>query len=102
MNKNKMLLFCVVVEALIITSIAIATLLKGYAYEAACACRDYAFNTLKLPAVYCYQKYTNVPSQKTAEKMGMKRIKQYPDEKNEFITVYAMTRETYLTVTTTE
>lgn len=72
---------------------------KGYASEAACACRDYAFHTLKFPAVYCYQKYTNVPSQKTAEKMGMKCIKQYPDEKNEFTTVYGMTRETYLSMT---
>lgn len=33
--------------------------------------------------------------------MGMKHIKQYPDEKNEITTVYAMTRETYLTVTAT-
>lgn len=74
---------------------------KGYASEAACACRDYAFNTLNLPVVYCYQKYTNVPSQKTAEKMGMKRIKQYPDPKNEFTTVYAMTKEAYLTMTET-
>ena len=74
---------------------------KGYASEAACVCLDYAFNTLKLPIVYCYQKYTNVPSQKTAEKIGMKHIKQYPNEKNEFTTVYAMMRETYLTVTAT-
>ncbi|MDD3920240.1 MAG: GNAT family N-acetyltransferase [Eubacteriales bacterium] len=68
---------------------------SGYATEAACVCRDFAFKTLGLSAVYCYQKYTNVPSQKTAEKMGMKRLKQYPDPKNEFTTVYALTKETY-------
>ena len=27
-------------------------------------------------------KYSNVPSCKTAQKIGMKKIKEYPDEKN--------------------
>lgn len=71
---------------------------KGYGSEAACACRDYAFNTLGLPIVYCYQKYTNLPSQKIAEKMGMKLVKKYSDPKNEFTTVYAVTKDEYLTV----
>lgn len=68
---------------------------KGYASEAARACRDYAFDTLRLPAVYCYQKYTNEPSQKTALKIGLTFFKQYPDEKNTFTTVYRMTGEQY-------
>src|SRR5574344_332168 len=53
---------------------------KGYASEAAKAVLDYAFKNFNFGAIYCYQKYTNVPSQKTALKIGMSFIKKYPDE----------------------
>ena len=43
---------------------------KGYASEAAAACIRYAFEHYDFPAVYSYMKYTNIPSQRTAMKMG--------------------------------
>ena len=56
---------------------------KGYAKEAAKAVRDWAFENTDYPAIYSYCKYTNVPSYKTAEAIGMKFEKEYPDEANE-------------------
>lgn len=70
---------------------------KGYATQAAKACLQYAFNVLHLDEVYCYQKYTNVPSRKVAEKIGMKLREEYADEINIKTSVYSITRtEFYL------
>jgi RimJ/RimL family protein N-acetyltransferase len=44
---------------------------KGYASEAAKACIEYAFNTLKFDRVCSYMKHDNIPSRKVAEKNGM-------------------------------
>ena len=55
---------------------------KGYAKEAASAVRDWAFNNTDYPALYSYCKYTNVPSYKTAESIGMHFEKEYPDDAN--------------------
>lgn len=38
-------------------------------------------------------KYTNVGSYSTARAIGMKKTKEYPDEKNTISYVYAITRE---------
>lgn len=38
-------------------------------------------------------KYTNVASYSTAIANGMKKVKEYPDEKNEISYAYAITRE---------
>lgn len=46
---------------------------KGYATEAACACRDYAFDTLGFEAVYSIIRDTNRASQQVALRNGMKR-----------------------------
>jgi RimJ/RimL family protein N-acetyltransferase len=73
---------------------------KGYATEAAQACRDYAFDVLKLKKVYSYMKYTNIASQKVAEKNGMKLVAELADEKNKITKVYAITLEEYLTIKT--
>lgn len=68
---------------------------KGYATEAARACRDYAFNHLNLEKVYSYMKYTNRASSRVAEKNGMSFIMEYEDDVNTITKVYAITREEY-------
>ena len=70
----------------------------GYATEAAQACRDYAFNVLRLNAVFSYMKYTNIASQRVAEKNAMKLIAELHDEKNIKTLVYAITLQEYLAV----
>ena len=55
---------------------------KGFAKEAAAAVRDWAFENTYYPALYSYCKYTNVPSFRTAEAIGMHFEKEYPDEAN--------------------
>lgn len=65
---------------------------KGYATQAAKACLQYAFDVLQLDEVYCYQKYTNIPSRRIAEKMGMKLQEEYADEINIKTSVYSITR----------
>ena len=45
---------------------------KGYAAEAAMACRDYAFGVLGQPMVCSIIRDTNRPSQRVAERIGMK------------------------------
>ena len=66
---------------------------RGYAREAAAAVRDWAFAHTDYPALYSYCKYTNVPSYRTAEAIGMRFVKEYPDEINEVTHVSAVTRE---------
>lgn len=46
---------------------------KGYALEAALACREYAFETLKAEAVYSIIRDNNFASQRVAERGSMKR-----------------------------
>ncbi len=66
---------------------------NGYASEAAAACIGYAFETYNFPAVYSYMKYTNIPSQRTAVKNGMKFIVEYADPDNTYTRVYAVSRD---------
>ena len=66
---------------------------KGYAKEAAGAVRDWAFKNTDYPALYSYCKYTNIPSIKTAEAIGMHFDKEYPDEANEITHVSVIYRE---------
>lgn len=68
---------------------------RGYATQAARACRDYAFDTLRLDAVYACMKYTNVSSQRVAQKAGMRLIREYADDVNTRTRVYALTRAEY-------
>jgi RimJ/RimL family protein N-acetyltransferase len=53
---------------------------KGYATEAALACKEYAFEVLNYPEVYSYSTLRNIPSQIVAKKIGMKVYKYF--EKN--------------------
>ncbi len=55
---------------------------KGYAKEAAKAVMDWAFKNTDYPALYSYCKYTNEASIRTAESIGMRFEREYPDEAN--------------------
>lgn len=46
---------------------------KGYAPEAAGACLDFAWHTLKAPDVVAFTAVINTPSQRVMEKLGMTR-----------------------------
>ena len=48
------------------------------------------------PAFYCYQKSTNFPSRRVAEKLGMTLQEIYADPVNTFTSVYAITRAEFL------
>lgn len=69
---------------------------RGYAREAAAAVRDWAFAHTSYPALYSYCKYTNVPSCRTAESIGMRFLKEYPDETNGITHVSVITKEEYI------
>ena len=66
---------------------------KGFGSEAARAVRDWAFENTKYDCLYSYMKYTNIGSYSTAIANGMKKIKEYPDEKNIVSYAYAITRD---------
>lgn len=66
---------------------------KGFGSEAARAVRDWAFENTEYNCLYSYMKYTNVGSYSTAIANGMKKVKEYPDAKNETSYAYAITRE---------
>ncbi|UOQ84414.1 GNAT family N-acetyltransferase [Gracilibacillus salinarum] len=58
---------------------------QGYATEAALACKTYAFDTLKYQSVYSYTTIDNFPSQRVAEKIGMKKLKSFVKNGREHI-----------------
>lgn len=66
---------------------------KGYAKEAASAVRDWAFRNTDFPALYSYCNYRNTASYKTAESIGMRFLKEFPDEKNGKDRVSILTRD---------
>ena len=49
---------------------------QGYATEAACAVRDYAFTTLQLPRLVSLVRPGNRASARVAEKTGLKKVEQ--------------------------
>jgi RimJ/RimL family protein N-acetyltransferase len=49
---------------------------QGYATEAASAIRDYAFQQVQLPRLISLIRQNNRASQRVAEKIGMRRVKQ--------------------------
>lgn len=65
----------------------------GYAREAAGAVRDWAFGNTDFPALYSYCKYTNEPSIRTAEAIGMRFDREYPDEANGITHVSVIRRD---------
>ena len=69
---------------------------KGYAKEAAGAVRDWAFRNTDYPALYSYCKYTNEPSIRTAESIGMRFEREYPDQANGITHVSEISRKEWL------
>lgn len=66
---------------------------RGFGSEAARAVRDWAFKNTSYDCLYSYMKYTNVASYSTALSIGMKKVKEYSDEKNLISYAYAISRE---------
>lgn len=72
---------------------------QGYAIECAKACKDYAFNTLKVPEIFSIIRDSNIPSQNVALRNGMTYkttiIKHF---KNVIMPhfVYSITKQEYL------
>ncbi len=66
---------------------------QGLGKEAARAVRDWAFTHRDFDCLYSYMKYTNVASYSTAAAAGLKKIKEYPDDLDGILYVYAITRE---------
>ena len=69
---------------------------RGYAKEAAKAVRDWAFRNTDYPALYSYCKFTNEPSIRTAESIGMHFDRDYPDEANGTTHVSVISKEDWL------
>ena len=65
---------------------------KGFASEAARSVRDWAFEHTPYDCLYSYMTHTNVGSYATAAAIGMKKLKEYMDEKDGLLYVYAITR----------
>jgi RimJ/RimL family protein N-acetyltransferase len=70
---------------------------KGYATQAAKACLRYAFENKDFNEVFSYQKSTNTPSRRVAEKIGMSLREEHADEKNIKTSVYSITRTEFYT-----
>ena len=66
---------------------------KGFGSEAASEVRDWAFMNTEYDCLYSYMKYTNIGSYSTAVAIGMKKVKEYHDEKNGISYAYAIKRE---------
>ncbi|MBQ3269929.1 MAG: GNAT family N-acetyltransferase [Oscillospiraceae bacterium] len=75
---------------------------RGFAKEAARAVRDWAFLNTEYNALYSYMKYTNEGSWRTAMANGMKKVKEYPDPKNEISYAFAITRDEWKKLTILE
>lgn len=68
---------------------------RGYAKEAAAAVRDWAFQNTEYPSLYSYCKYTNIPSIKTAQAIGMHFAREFPEKTNEITHVSVISRDEY-------
>ncbi|HEX2955166.1 MAG TPA: GNAT family N-acetyltransferase [Bacillota bacterium] len=65
---------------------------RGFATEAALACKTYAFDVLDYPSVFSYTTVRNISSQRVAEKIGMQVYKHFEKNGEEQVTRVA-TRE---------
>jgi len=61
---------------------------QGYGYEAARACMSYGFNVLKLPALCANMPHDHTASRNVAERLGMKRQKQFANARNRNIATF--------------
>ena len=65
--------------------------LNGYGKEAANAVKEWAFENTNYTTLYSYMTKDNIASYKTAESIGMKRIKEYTDGEEELL-VYSISK----------
>lgn len=67
---------------------------KGYAVEAADACKEYAFNNLGINRLCANMAFDHEASRRVAEKIGMKKEKEFLNSRNRnFLTyVYSISR----------
>lgn len=68
---------------------------KGYAIEAARACKKWFFENTDYDEVYSYMNIKNINSSNLAKRNGMKFIKQYKDN-DETVAVYKILKVEYL------
>ncbi len=66
---------------------------QGYAKEAAAFCRDWTFENTPFLRLFSYMKQENVPSAKTAQRIGMTFVETFEDAEHEMTAVYAISRE---------
>ena len=64
---------------------------NGYAKEAAQAVKEWAFKNTNFNTLYSYMTVDNVASYKTAESIGMKKVKEYFDGE-EVLLVYSISK----------
>ena len=69
---------------------------KGYAKEASKAVMDWTFRNTDYSTLYSYCKYTNIPSIRTAESIGMRFSCEYPDKANGITHVSVISKEDWL------
>ena len=65
---------------------------KGFAKEAACAVRDWAFEHTPFLVLYSYMQAANEPSARTAMAYGCRLVDEYEDEANGATRVFAIRR----------
>lgn len=61
---------------------------SGFGFEAAKAIMNYGFNELNVEKLYANMPYNHEASVKVAEKLGMKRVKEFNNSKNRSILTY--------------
>ena len=66
---------------------------RGYAREAVAAVRDWAFEHTDFPALYAACMHANTPSIRTAEAVGMRFDREFPDRVNGVTHVSSIRRE---------
>ena len=65
---------------------------KGYAKEAACAVRDWAFQNTPFQEIYSYMRAANEPSAKTAMSWGCHLVEEYADSENTLTKVFMLSK----------
>lgn len=65
---------------------------QGYAREAACAVRDWAFANTPFRVLYSYMHTANLPSSATARSAGMTHCGTYTDEDGTGVSVYSVSK----------
>ena len=61
---------------------------KGYATEASLKCLEHAFAALYIEKLYATMAFDNIPSITVAEKIGMKKEREYKNKRNRNILTY--------------